>query len=177
VSASGKQCGDCSLCCKALAIPELGKPKDSWCPKFARGRGCSIYQDRPLSCRTFACHWLLDPRLGPEWKPNKSKMILVAEDDLKLVIYVDAAANQPWRQEPYFSQLTAMADQGLARGAMVLIAQHGRTRLLLPDREVDLGALSPDDSIVLEEAVTPMGRRYEPRVITAVNAEKLGVAG
>jgi len=49
-----------------LGIPELDKPKDSWCPNFAAGAGCRIYENRSPSCRNFACRWLTDPALGPE---------------------------------------------------------------------------------------------------------------
>ena len=160
-----KQCGDCSLCCKGLEIPELNKPRDCWCPNFVRGRGCAIYADRPSSCRVFSCHWLLDLQLGPEWKPNRSKMILVRENKSKLVIYADAGARQPWRQEPYASQLKSMVEHNVAQGLLVLVAQQGRTIVLLPDREADLGAVPPDGKIVLEQTLTPTGKRYEPHVI------------
>jgi hypothetical protein len=71
-----RQCGDCSLCCKVLGIPELNKPKDEWCPNFAAGIGCRIYADRPPSCHNFACRWLNDATMGPEWKPSLCKMVI-----------------------------------------------------------------------------------------------------
>ena len=40
---AARQCGDCSLCCKVLGIPELNKPKDAWCPQLcAAGTGCRM---------------------------------------------------------------------------------------------------------------------------------------
>jgi len=45
---SKRQCGDCSLCCKVLGIPELDKPKDSWCANFAAGTGSRCNWNRHL---------------------------------------------------------------------------------------------------------------------------------
>src|SRR5262245_34979797 len=67
---TGRQCGDCSLCCKLLNIDELNKPANTWCQHCRPGKGgCSIYADRPPDCRTFACGWLTHPEFGDIWKP------------------------------------------------------------------------------------------------------------
>src|SRR5207245_429253 len=50
--ADGKQCGECSLCCKVMGIPELGKPKDASCAHIVAHKGCAIYGERPPSCLT-----------------------------------------------------------------------------------------------------------------------------
>ena len=70
-----RSCGSCSLCCKLLVIDELDKPPDTWCPHCKPGRGgCSIYADRPPSCRLFRCGWL-DSKgsVGDEWIPRAAK--------------------------------------------------------------------------------------------------------
>jgi hypothetical protein len=54
---SERGCGDCGLCCTALAVPELDKPNGMQC-KHRTPEGCAIYDDRPLSCRVFECAWL-----------------------------------------------------------------------------------------------------------------------
>ena len=164
--APGKACGDCSLCCKTLVIPELNKPKDSWCPHYARGLGCDIYNDRPPSCRDFSCHWLIDPTLGPEWKPNKCKMVLHARDDA-LAVHVDPGAPQPWRREPFYSQLLEKSARNIDRGAMVLVIEHGRTTIILPDRGVDLGVIGPGDQIALAKTMTPTGPIWQARLVRA----------
>jgi hypothetical protein len=156
-----RQCGDCSLCCKVLGIPELGKPKDVWCPNFAPGAGCRIYQDRPPSCRNFTCRWLVDPDMGPEWKPNICKMVLDAKPRT-LVVHVDPAANRPWHTEPYFSTLRRLAAQGLARGAMLLVVERRRTIVILADREVDMGLIGPDARIALRRVRTGRGMEWQP---------------
>ncbi|HKU64729.1 MAG TPA: hypothetical protein VJQ06_06710 [Rhizomicrobium sp.] len=166
MAAPGKQCGDCSLCCKTMVIPELGKPKDVWCPHFARGQGCSIYPDRPQSCRDFSCHWLIDPTMGPEWKPDKCKMVLASRKDA-LAVHVDPGTDRPWRREPYYSQLLEKSARNIDRGAMVLVIEHGRTTIILPDRGVELGVLGPDDRIALAKVMTSAGPSWQARVVRA----------
>jgi hypothetical protein len=67
----GRACGSCSLCCKLLRIEELDKPAGVWCPHCQAGLGgCKIYGVRPGPCRSFHCAWLINPELGPEWRPT-----------------------------------------------------------------------------------------------------------
>jgi hypothetical protein len=30
MNATGRQCGDCTLCCKVMAIEQLAKPANAW---------------------------------------------------------------------------------------------------------------------------------------------------
>jgi hypothetical protein len=46
-AAAGRQCGDCTMCCKVLPIEELSKPAHQWCQHAKPGSGCAIYQSRP----------------------------------------------------------------------------------------------------------------------------------
>ena len=161
-----RQCGDCSLCCKVLGIPELNKPKDEWCPNFAAGIGCRIYADRPPSCHNFACRWLNDATMGPEWKPSLCKMVIDSKPGL-FVVHVDPAVTRPWRAEPYYSVLRRLSAQGLTRGTLVMAIERRRTIVILPDREEDLGVIGPDAGIALERVMTPHGPQWNPRVMGA----------
>jgi hypothetical protein len=163
---SSRECGDCSLCCKVLGIPELNKAKDAWCPNFAAGIGCHIYADRPPSCRNFVCRWMSDPAMGPEWKPSICKMVIDTRRSL-FVVHVDPAVTKPWRAEPYFSVLKRLSARGLTRGTMVMVIERRRTIVVLPDREVDLGFLGPDVRIALECVKTPNGPQWQPRAMGA----------
>src|SRR5262245_7587478 len=71
----GRSCGGCTLCCKVLGVPALEKPRGTWCSHCERGTGCRIYETRPDACRTFLCGWLVNPRFGAEWKPERSKIV------------------------------------------------------------------------------------------------------
>ena len=168
-----KQCGDCSLCCKIMSIPELNTPKDVWCEHVIKKRGCGIYETRPHSCRGFQCLWLQDPRLPPDWKPNKAKFVMVGGRGAELVVHVDSNSPGAWRHEPYLSGLRAIAQAGQAQGGLVVIIERGESTVLLADREVPVGALEADDRIVSGQVATPSGPRFEVKVMKAGDAARL----
>jgi Fe-S-cluster containining protein len=66
----GKHCGDCTLCCKFLSVPQLGKRMYSECKHCDPGKGCEIHETRPQVCRSYECLWLQDPDLADRLKPN-----------------------------------------------------------------------------------------------------------
>jgi hypothetical protein len=53
-----RSCGECSLCCIALRVDELGKLAGEPCPKLGPNGGCTIHASRPPVCREYHCHWL-----------------------------------------------------------------------------------------------------------------------
>ena len=68
-----RSCGECTLCCTAMGVPELSKPHYERCSKL--GPRCTIYSARPKSCRAFECLWLQG--LGePEHRPDHSGLVL-----------------------------------------------------------------------------------------------------
>jgi len=104
--------------------------------------GCSIYAERPPSCRGFACEWLVNPQLGDEWVPTRAKMFVHYNYDplgnVGLYVIVDPARPDSWRREPYSSQLKGWALQRLRIGKMrVYVAAGRQTFLILPDAAVD----------------------------------------
>jgi hypothetical protein len=168
---TAKQCGDCSLCCKVLVIPELDKPKDKWCPNFAPGTGCRVYAERPTSCRNFVCRWLVDPTLGPEWKPSLCKMVLDVKPGM-LVVHADPAVSKPWRAEPYNSILKTLAVQGLTSGTVVMVMERNRCIAILPDREEDLGVIGPGARLKVAREITLQGARWQVRVMPPQEVSK-----
>jgi hypothetical protein len=156
----GRACGDCSLCCKLLAIDALNKPAGSWCLHCAPGRGCAIYADRPAECRTFHCCWLTTPNLGPEWRPTKSRMVLYVQGEKNLLtVRVDPGDPGAWRREPYFRQLKdfAIAEADRMR---VVVYVNNRLIVILPNKEVDLGVMQPGDQLLVRETRTQNGRDW-----------------
>jgi len=71
---ANRACGDCTACCTAIGVEELGKPYACPCHHLC-GKGCGIYKDRPESCKAFGCLWL-DGWAGPAMRPDKSGIIL-----------------------------------------------------------------------------------------------------
>jgi hypothetical protein len=164
MNAKNRQCGDCSLCCKVVAVQELNKPAGQWCSHFSRGHRCTIYDDRPLSCRAFGCHWLLDETMGNEWYPHRCKMVVQAMK-MALVVHVDPGTHQPWRKEPYLSKLVSIAEQLVEQGRMVIVLEHGHSILVLPDRIIDLGILDSEDQIGLRQVHTASGLQWAASMV------------
>lgn len=53
-----RNCFTCTVCCTLTRVPELNKPEWSRCDHCIQS-GCSIYDNRPESCRNFECSWLI----------------------------------------------------------------------------------------------------------------------
>ena len=144
-----KACGDCTLCCKVMAIEELAKPADSWCPHCKPGRGCLIYAARPAECRTFSCLWLIDDRLDQHWKPTGSKLVLTTSPD-GIEIRCDPGFPDARRKEPYRRQIRKWAASAEAHDVTVVVISGEKMILVTPDREFDLGVVRPDQRMVRE---------------------------
>jgi hypothetical protein len=148
-SASERTCGDCTLCCKVMAIEELEKPAGSWCQYCKIGSGCKRYAERPAECRTFNCVWLIDERLGPHWKPNKSKIVLTNSED-GLEIRCDPGSPDAWRKEPLRTQISKWAEAGEANDVTVLVIVGNKMTLITSDGGFNLGVVHSDERIVRE---------------------------
>ena len=149
LESAAKQCGDCALCCKVMAIEQLAKPVNAWCTHCKPGRGCLIYPDRPGECRSFSCLWLVKPLLDEQWKPNKARFVLTTSAD-GIEVRCDPGFPEAWRREPYGSGLRQLAIAGETRDVAVIVIVGRRTILLTPDQEFDLGIVGPDERIVRE---------------------------
>jgi hypothetical protein len=119
----------------------------------------------------------LDELLDDVWKPNKSKMVITAEGNFHVVVYVDRDVRQPWKQEPFFSSLRDMSARGLAAGGMVTVVENGETIVILPDRGVCVGKLLSDDRILMAEVQGPTGPRIEVSVVKEDQASRYGAVG
>lgn len=155
---AGRECGTCTLCCKVYDVPSLDKPAGTWCRHCRPGRGCGIHDTRPQHCRSFHCLWMTQSWMGPEWKPERAKMVLSVDPDTHfLFVQVDPGAASAWKREPYHRQLKqwAAAAAGQRRHVVVFLNKHAT--VILPDRDVPLGVLNPGDRIVARERQTPHG--------------------
>jgi hypothetical protein len=162
---SGRECGTCTLCCKVMGIHALDKPRGVWCDHALPGRGCAIYETRPQECRSFACTWLLDENLGPEWKPEKCKMVLVSDEARKrTMVYVDATMPDAWKRAPYHERLLTLMRAGLPLGRLVFIDVGGKVAMMLPDRMEELGTLGPLDEVALQTTRYPHATEYKVTV-------------
>jgi hypothetical protein len=149
MTSAGRQCGECTLCCKIMAIEQLAKPVNSWCPHCKPGRGCLIYASRPNECRTFSCLWLVNDLLDERWKPSKSRLVLTTSED-GIEVRCDPGFPGAWRREPFRNQIREWAVSGETHDVTVVIIVGGKMTLVTSEREFDLGVVRPDERIVRE---------------------------
>ena len=159
-----RECGTCTLCCKVMSVPEIGKAENTWCSHCLPSGGCKIYQSRPGECRTFNCGWLMDPSLAEDWYPKKSKIVLTMQSG-HIFARVDPATPAAWRKSPYFEQLNRMMQKNLPRGVLVYLVIGDHFTLLLPDRQEELGVLRPNDDVQVKTIRHPQGAEYKVTVV------------
>ena len=108
MTARPKSCGPCGLCCKVFAVEELAKPMGVMCAHRSKAVGCSIHPDRPASCRSFECVWLMDPEMPHRFRPDQTQVVLDQDADGQRLIarcdrnhatagsdFIRAQSNQP----------------------------------------------------------------------------------
>lgn len=166
MAADGKSCGECGMCCKLLGIEAIAKPSGIWCPHFQRGRGCSVYADRPGACASFECLWLESERLDDAWRPDRARFVMYTErDGRRLNVVVDASQPAAWRREPYYSRLKAMSQRAY-EGYELVVAIGDRRIVIFPHEDVDLGVVNPEHKIVCGYAELEGERRPYAMVLS-----------
>lgn len=80
-----RPCGDehsrCNACCVLPAIPELEKPAGEWCRHCSKGKGCSIYAERPGGCQSFYCLWAVMPEFPEGLRPDRCRVMWSITED------------------------------------------------------------------------------------------------
>lgn len=81
---STRSCGDCTGCCTIVPVPQVQKAAHERCRFLAavapfeaapRAGNCTIYADRPSSCRAWSCLWLVDMDLPDEARPDRCGVV------------------------------------------------------------------------------------------------------
>ena len=158
----GRSCEGCGLCCMVPEVHALSKPLGTWCVHCKSRKRCDIYDTRPQECRDFNCGYLTLASIGEEWKPSKSKIILTAENDGNRVLaLVDPARPDAWRKEPFYSQLKDWARAAAPHHGQVVIRINRRAIVVLPEADVDLGEVGPEEAILTRTVQTATGPAYE----------------
>jgi hypothetical protein len=145
---TGRQCGACSMCCRLLDVPEVGKPDHEWCPHCRPGHGCQIYDNRPGKCRGYSCVWLTESKFGEEWFPARSKIVpdlhTGKDGHIFLRFIVDPQYPNRWREAPYYSQIKQLALRGLhgelllgGTRCLTVVSIRGKWTLILPNKEIE----------------------------------------
>jgi hypothetical protein len=136
--APGKTCGSCTTCCTVLGIPELKKRAWDQCPHVALGTGCTIYAERPNSCRKFICGWLLDPHMGPDLKPENCHVVFFQINEQHIVGCCDADYPDAWRAPNVIEFLHRLA-RSLGANRKVILQEKGQTWFVTENAIVPAG--------------------------------------
>lgn len=133
-------CGACKLCCKVMAVPELDKPRGTWCKHCdvrAPGGGCTVHDAQPAAvCGDFECVWLQMNRREPggwkpELRPDRSHVVLTtANDGATLLAHVDPSYASAAESGPMGRYLANMIKQ---RKLSLVIAIGDLRRAYLSD--------------------------------------------
>lgn len=152
------------MCCKLTEIRSLDKPSGKWCIHAMPGRGCRTYPDRPHDCSAFFCDWMLNPSLGPEWKPDKSRFLSMIGGDGVIAVLVDPASPSSWRAAPYYERIKLIAAQAFARGGLLTVHVGRRVIVVLSDQEIDAGIV-PDGYVLRLNARRENGRAIYETIV------------
>ncbi len=159
---AGRECGTCSKCCNVYFIPELDKPKNTWCPHVSDTCGCRIWPDRPKTCSAFFCLWTLDPRFDERWKPELAGFVMsTIENGSQLQVVVDTDFPEAWRREPYLSTLCAMSRDMMVSGKFIYVYVASERYMILPDKAHKLEFSSRDVDYSLIVSPSEEGDVYE----------------
>ena len=112
-----------------------------------------------------------DPSLGPEWKPDRAKFVVYLQrNGVHLQVAVDPSFPNAWTKPPYVAQIRRWAAQGAERGRFVFIRIGARMIAVLPDRDVDMGRVDPQDEVVVSQRPGPAGMIFDVAVRQAASA-------
>lgn len=157
-----RNCGSCTLCCKLYHVPEIAKAAGKWCQHCVTSKGCTIYTERPQPCRDFLCIWMQDAGLPDDWKPNQSKMIASLSEATGFVhVRCDPSNPNIWRTKSRHIFLRNWSKQLLERGVHLLVLIGEEAYVIMPDQDVALGRMNPDQGFILKRTLGPNGMIYE----------------
>jgi hypothetical protein len=164
---SGRECGSCTLCCKVYNVVELGKAAGKWCSHCKPGRGCTIHDTLPNECAAFNCLWKTMPSMSMQWKPDQSKMVLTLHPETNNIhVVVDPGLPSAWTRAPYHDQLRGLSKTNMAQGHLVVVLVNEVATLILPDQDVPLGVLKPDQVVSVKQETGPGGGVYDVKIVT-----------
>ncbi|HMN37221.1 MAG TPA: YkgJ family cysteine cluster protein [Hyphomicrobium sp.] len=155
---AGRSCEGCTMCCKLLSIEVLDKPRGIWCPHCDKKKGCTIYEDRPIACRTFYCGYRRIAGLDERWKPSHAKFLVNYESaHNRIAIHADASRPDAWRAEPYYRVIKDWARTAEAQGGTVAVWAGPNVTVVSPGKDWELGALREDQYILPVDRPAPGG--------------------
>ena len=124
-----KDCGECSLCCKLLDVPNLAGSGE-WCPHCKPGKGgCSIYDNRPKECLGFDCFWRAES--WPDYlRPDRCKVIFEALPGVKtILISIEPSKPDAWKKKNIVDVIKKLR----SKGRPLVLRTKNDTAFFIPD--------------------------------------------
>jgi len=84
-----------------------------------------------------------------------------------IYVQVDPGAPSAWRKQPYYDQLRRWAKNNLPKGICVVVFVNDVATVIMPDRDVPLGAMKSTDGISVRRNLASGSAAYEVTVIPA----------
>lgn len=124
-----KPCGECSLCCKLIEVPNLA-PAGEWCPHCEPGRkegGCTIHENRPEYCKGFHCFWRAES-WPDKYRPDKCHVIFEALPGVyTILISVDPIKPDAWKN------VIGVIEKLRKKGRPLVLKTINDSKMFIPD--------------------------------------------
>lgn len=109
-----KECGECSLCCKLLELPNVSKA-GQWCPHCMPGSkegGCTIHANRPSFCKGFHCFWRAESWLD-KYRPDRCDVIFEALPGVyTILISINPSNPDAWKEKDILEVIFKLKNKG-----------------------------------------------------------------
>ena len=122
---------------------------------------------------------MVSPGLGPEWKPEHSKVIVqlhVLNETFWLNAYVDESYPSAWKRPAIYKKLKQIASGNAATGNQIKVVvrvQIGRRQIvILPDQDIDVGTVAADEELTVtaRDGFVNIQKVKRPQAIGPVSA-------
>lgn len=120
-----RPCSTCTSCCYTHEVPELSKPAFQKC-EHSTGVGCSIYANRPASCRKFQCVWTFASWVPVELRPDLCHVVLDhAEDGKGLALLCESGYQDAWKEPKLYNIVERTLHAGREISVLYEKGAHG----------------------------------------------------
>ena len=169
---AGRSCGECTVCCTAMAIdkPEIQKEAGVTC-RHCQG-GCTIQDHWPALCRDYFCGWRRLKIMDEGWRPDRSGVLAEVEQqggDILLNLVLVANPLKTVRQ-PWFTDFVAHCVRGGMQLSLGIPGPRGHqgASLLISTKQMweAAGQSRAKVKALLEEELKQLqGYDFPPRII------------
>ena len=115
-----QNCGNCTVCCKHLYIPETDSEEGDLCKYCKEDIGCLIYKCRPESCSTFNCAWKQMENVHIDLRPDNCGVLFEKWSD-----YVMVGSTEYELSKLMLGQIAYFQREGIS---VLIVNQEEKTR-------------------------------------------------